>query len=313
VATARALHPLPASGSDATWHQASEVFLRRDLTPGSRRIYRLTLDRLGSTVGADRRLADLTARRLAQALHDAYPDAAPASWNRQVATLRSFAAFAQRQGWLDIDPTTAIERRRVPEDHSRALSREDLDRLFTRRDASVRDRCLWRLLYESAARAQEVLGLNIEDLDLSARRAVTTRKGGDIDMLHYATGTARLLPKVVDGRNTGPLFLAQRAPSPSRASALPDTDPATGRSRLSYRRAAEIFTQASGGATLHHLRHSALTHLAEDGVPTVLLMAKSRHAASAPCSGTPAPASRPSPGSPPSTTRHAGGSRAEGG
>jgi len=278
MAAARALQPLPAPGSDATWHQASEAFLRRDLAPGSRRIYQLTLDRLGSAVGADRRLADLTPRRLAQALHDAYPDAAPASWNRQVATLRSFAAFAQRQGWLDIDPTTTIERRRVPEDHSRALSREDLDRLFTSRDASVRDRCLWRFLYESAARAQEVLGLNIEDLDLSARRAVTTRKGGDIDVLHYATGTARLLPKVIDGRNTGPLFLAQRAPSPSRAPALPDTDPATGRSRLSYRRAAELFTEASGGATLHHLRHSALTHLAEDGVPTALLMAKSRHA-----------------------------------
>lgn len=277
MAAARALQPLLALGADATWQQASDAFLRRDVAPGTRRIYRLTLAQLGATVSADRRLSDLTAQYLAQALHDAYPDAAPASWNRQVATIRSFAAFAQRQGWLDTDPTTIIERRRVPEDHSRSLSRDDLDRLFTRRDISVRDRCLWRFLYESAARTQEVLHLNVEDLDLAARRATTIRKGGDTDVLHYATGTARLLPKVIDGRNKGPLFLAGRAPSPSRAPALPDTDPSTGRSRLSYRRAAEIFTQASGGATLHHLRHSALTHLAEDGVPTVLLMAKSRH------------------------------------
>lgn len=35
---------------------------------------------------------------------------------------------------------------------------------------------------------------------------------------------------------------------------------------------------AGGGATLHQLLPSALTHLAEGGVPTVLLMAKSRHA-----------------------------------
>ncbi len=54
--------------------------------------------------------------------------------------------------------------------------------------------------------------------------------------------------------------------------------PVTSRARLSYRRAAEIFKAASGGRTLHQLRHSALTHLAEGGVPTVLLMAKSRHA-----------------------------------
>lgn len=278
MAAARALQPLPALGADATWQQASDAFLRRDLAPGTRRIYRLTLDQLGRKFGGDRRLADLGAQHLAQAMHDAYPDAAPASWNRQVATVRSFASFAQRQGWFDTDPTTTIERRRVPEDHSRALSRNDLDRLFARRDISVRDRCLWRFLYESAARTQEVLHLNVEDLDLTARRATTVRKGGDTDVLHYATGTARLLPKIIEGRSKGPLFLAERAPSPGRASALPDTDPSTGRSRLSYRRAAEIFTEASGGATLHHLRHSALTHLAEDGVPTVLLMAKSRHA-----------------------------------
>lgn len=56
-----------------------------------------------------------------------------------------------------------------------------------------------------------------------------------------------------------------------------DTDRATGRTRLSYRRAAELFTGASGGWTLHQLRQSALTRLAEDGVDISLLKAKSRH------------------------------------
>jgi integrase len=37
----------------------------------------------------------------------------------------------------------------------------------------------------------------------------------------------------------------------------------TGHARLSYRRAEEIFRAASGGWTLHQLRHSAITHLAE--------------------------------------------------
>lgn len=68
---------------------------------------------------------------------------------------------------------------------------------------------------ESAARSQEVLGLNNEDLDLSARRAVTTSKGGHIDVLHYATGTARLLPKIIDGRSKGPVFLAERTATPA--------------------------------------------------------------------------------------------------
>ncbi len=51
----------------------------------------------------------------------------------------------------------------------------------------------------------------------------------------------------------------------------------TGRARLPYRRAGEIFT-ATTGWTLHQLRHSALTHLAEDGVDVAMLAAKSRHA-----------------------------------
>jgi integrase len=43
------------------------------------------------------------------------------------------------------------------------------------------------------------------------------------------------------------------------------------------RRAAELFTAATGGATLHQLRHSALTHAAEDGANTSTLLSFSGH------------------------------------
>jgi len=96
--------------------------------------------------------------------------------------------------------------------------------------------------------------------------------------VHRATGTTRLLPCLIDGRTYGPLFLSSRPPAATRVPATTDVDPGRpGLARLSYRRAAEAFSDASGGMVLHQLRHSALTHLAEAGVPTVLLMAKSRH------------------------------------
>ena len=268
---------VPNTGGSPTWEQATDAFLRRDLAPGTRRVYRLTLDAVGAQLGG-KALVGVTAADLALAVGAAYPHSSPATWNRVVATLRSFWAFAIRQGWTKADAVTALERRRVVEDHDRALSREYLDRLFTRRDVSLRDRCLWRLLYETGARASEVLNLNIEDLDLDTRRARTIRKGGDLDVLHFQTGSARLLPKVIAGRTKGPVFLSDRPSSPSRAPALTDRDPSTGRARLSYRRAAEIFSKATDGTTLHQLRHSAITHLAEAGVPLPLLMAKSRHA-----------------------------------
>ncbi|MET9778802.1 site-specific integrase [Streptomyces sp. NPDC006367] len=68
----------------------------------------------------------------------------------------------------------------------------------------------------------------------------------------------------------------------------------TGRTRLSYRRAEEIFEESTRllasplagpddvddleGWTLHRLRHSALTHDAEDGTSAPMLLARSRHA-----------------------------------
>jgi hypothetical protein len=92
-----------------------------------------------------------------------------------------------------------------------------------------------------------------------------------------AGGSARLLPRLIAGRPLGPLFLADRRPAPARTPAAADLCPSTGRARLSYRRAEELFRAASGGWTLHQLRHSALTHLAEADVGLALLMAKSRH------------------------------------
>jgi integrase len=63
------------------------------------------------------------------------------------------------------------------------------------------------MLYETAARAEELLSLNIEDLDLEFRRGRVTSKGGAIEYVHWATGTARLLPRLLRGRAAGPVFL----------------------------------------------------------------------------------------------------------
>jgi len=46
---------------------------------------------------------------------------------------------------------------------------------------------------------------------------------------------------------------------------------------LSYRRAEELFSAASGAGPLHQPRHSRLTHLAEHGIQLPILLAKSRH------------------------------------
>jgi integrase len=139
----------------------------------------------------------------------------------------------------------------------------------------LRERTLWRLLYETAARATELLALDVQDLDLANRRARVHSKGGAVEWVFWQTGSAQLLPHLLGGRTSGPVFLGGRRPT--RAVAGLDLDPTSGRARLSYRRAAELFRVRTGW-TLHQLRHSALTHAAEDGTNLPLLQARSRHA-----------------------------------
>jgi integrase/recombinase XerC/integrase/recombinase XerD len=121
----------------------------------------------------------------------------------------------------------------------------------------------------------ELLQLDVEHLDLANREAQIIGKGGSAERVFWDSEAARLLARLVAGR--GPVFLADKAPSPARQPAAGDLDPDSGRARLSYRRAAEIFKAASGGRTLHKLRHSRLTHLAEAGEDVTLIKAKSRH------------------------------------
>lgn len=139
------------------------------------------------------------------------------------------------------------ERRREPEDRTRALPSAELERIWALR-VPVREKALWRLLYESAARASEALGLNVEDLDLPNRSAAIVGKGGRRDYVFWQTPTARLLPHLIAGRGHSPLFITDRR---ARVVLAPgDVCPQTGRARLSYRRAAELFAQHTG-RTLH--------------------------------------------------------------
>lgn len=100
-------------------------------------------------------------------------------------------------------------------------------------------------------------------------------KGGHREMIFWASGTARLLARYNRGRRRGPVFVTLHQPNVIPAAR--DRCPDTGRGRLSYERACTAFREASGGWTLHQLRHSSLTHLGEAGASAMLLQAKSRH------------------------------------
>ncbi|MBB2912083.1 RNA polymerase sigma factor (sigma-70 family) [Streptosporangium becharense] len=238
-----------------TLARAVQDFLGRDdLDPGTIRSYGQTLRRLRLSLGDQTPLASLTAGQVARVFATAWGGVAAATWNRHRSAVRSFGA------WASLDDLAAeLDRRAEARGRTEPIGPAQLEALWNRPGLSLRERTLWRLLHESAARVTAVLSLNVEDLDLDGRRG-----GADDARVSWRSGTARLLPLLVAGRARGPLFLSDRRPGPARMPARADLCPETGRRRLSYERAEYLFKQATrtldpagDGYTLRQLRPRA--------------------------------------------------------
>ena len=161
----------------------------RDLAPSSHRMYTLTMDRLVGQLGPDMPVAEITTTMLARFLATTYAHLAPASYKRVVATLGSLFAYTTPQGATPTSPAAGLK---TPPpavksgDHARTRAIPQTELLtFLTAEHPVRDKTLWWLLYESAARAQKVLALDIADLDVAHRRAVVIGKTGRAELIGW--------------------------------------------------------------------------------------------------------------------------------
>ena len=227
----------------------------RHVSVNTQRAYRHAHRALLDAIGSDQPISVLSSESLRQVLDERWAGASPATWNARVAALQSLVAYSQRHGWLT-DGFPALERRSCSRDERRAIPYDDLVALWSRPDISLREKTLWRMLYETGARPKAVLALDVEDLDLAHQRAMTTGEGRHRQAIVWGAETGDLLALYLAGRRRGPLFLTHRRPNVIPADL--DRCPATGRARLSYHRAWAIFHEVSGGWTLHQLRHSGL-------------------------------------------------------
>jgi integrase len=268
-----------------TLQVAGDAFLSspRCANPNTRRAYAGVIDNLIAMLGASRPLAGVGDDELGVALAELWGERAESTWNRNRAAAKSWLAWcATKKRWAAPKVPSDCDRRKEHIDHTKDLAKAAIERQLSRRDVPLREKTLWRLLYETVARAAEILALNVEDLDLDNRKAAIRSKGGEIEWVHWGTGTAHLLPRLLrlpDGtsRTSGPVFLAQYQPVPARRPGQSDICPHTGRARLGYDRARILLAEHTGGWTLHQLRHSAATHLGDKKVPLQLIMAKTRH------------------------------------
>jgi integrase/recombinase XerC len=190
---------------------------------------------------------------------------ARSSIQRKLSAARSFFKQLQREGLLEVDPTSGLRQARSRRPLPGSLSVEEIEALLEAPDLSTcagrRDRALLELCYSAGTRAAEVVGVDRSDLDFQ-REVVRVRGKGRKERLaplgshasealrSYLNDPARPVPRAEAGRA---VFLNQRG------------------GRLTTRSLGRIVERAvlSAGlvrkATPHTLRHSFATHLLSAG------------------------------------------------
>jgi len=256
---------------------AIAAYLATLANPGTARVYGQTLCLFAVAMADEPDLLSLTQGKVAGWFTARWESSSPSTWNRNLCALRAAAAYWADQGWtLRGSLADNLTSQPVPKPRASEITREEIAELLSC-DAPLRERALWAVLYEAAASPGDALALNVDDLDMRSRVALTR----DGEIIVWGDVAARLLADLIKGRRGGPVFLTSRRARVQRA--RDDLQRGTGRGRLSHRQAAtllEEFTAGySGGPwTLLQLRHAALAHALADGVSVREYLAKSRNA-----------------------------------
>jgi len=201
---------------------------------------------------------------------------------RKLSALRAFGRYLRREGLIDADPASLAaspkRERKVPAH----LSIDEMVRLLGMPDVSdplgCRDRAILELFYASGLRLSELVGLDLEDVNLRARMVRVMGKGAKERLVPFNSATeqslrewlkvrARLQADRDIARNTESRARVSRSKAPPREPLFLNFRGArlTGRSvqRLVARYVSLCSTRF--GISPHALRHSFATHLLQRG------------------------------------------------
>jgi tyrosine recombinase XerC len=207
---------------------------------------------------------------------------------RKLAAIRTFGRYLRREGAIEGDPAALVGTPKREQRLPAHLAEAEMSRLLEMPDAATplgrRDRAIMELFYASGLRLSELVGLGLEDVNLSSRVVRVLGKGGkerivpfnrtteaalrdwmrDREEIVVAVRDSRLAVRasrfavrkvaaVKSRRSTEPLFLNYRGGRLSTRSV----------DRLVRKYVAAC--SARFGISPHALRHSFATHLLERG------------------------------------------------
>jgi integrase/recombinase XerC len=193
-------------------------------------------------------------------------EAGAASLGRKLSTLRSFYGFLVREGLAPGNPARAVASPRRPKRLPEVLPEAEVAALVEAPagdgPAALRDRAILELLYGSGLRVSELVGLDLDDVDLEARLVRVLGKRRKERIVPFGKPAAEALRRWIEegrhalaraARSGAPLFLNARG------------------GRLGQRSVARRLERAVLAAGLprhvhpHVLRHCFATHLLGNG------------------------------------------------
>jgi integrase/recombinase XerC len=213
-----------------------------------------------------------------------------ASAARKLAAIRTFAKYLRREGVLDGDPSSLVgtpkREQRLPAHLGEAEMTTLLEMPDTGHPLGRRDRAILELFYASGLRLSELVGLDVDDVNLSTRMVRVLGKGRKERLVPFNRSTeAAIRAWLKDWAGlTGPPALdragARRPPAAGRTSGI--------RTRSARRPTNPLFLNYQGGRlstrsvdrlvrryvaacstrfgiSPHALRHSFATHLLQRG------------------------------------------------
>ncbi|HEV7948306.1 MAG TPA: tyrosine recombinase XerC [Glaciihabitans sp.] len=186
---------------------------------------------------------------------------------RRAAAARSLSAWLVRTGVTTVDAAVRLKAPKSDHHLPRVLTRTQMDELLeglsakalTGDPVAARDRAIVELLYASALRVSEIVGLNLSDIDSSRLTARVVGKGSKERTVPFGVPAARAIADFLTVRD-------RLVSEPSEALFVGARGRRVG-TRAVYELVARLLAAVpgSGPSGPHTLRHTAATHLLDGG------------------------------------------------
>ena len=254
--------------------KAIDAFLRhlereRNVSPHTLRAYRRDLhdfaEHLRTELGRPARVKDadhLLLRAFLARLHQNGKTKTTAA--RKLATLRTFFRYLSREGLIKVNPARQMLSPRLDRRIPAPAQEPEVARLLAVPGDSpiaLRARAVLEMLYATGLRCSELVGLNLEEIDLDARMARVLGKGRKERVVPFGAHAKRAIEAYLGTRNLAKYRYSDQTPLFINARGGRLTDRSVRRLLAARVKAIALERRMSP----HTLRHSFATHLLERG------------------------------------------------